>query len=371
MTSSPDILVIGSGVVGAAVAFELARRGATVQVLDDRMPGMGATQASAGMLAPYNELDEEGPHLELTVRGLDLFDEFIASVREHSSVAVQYHRTGTLTLAFSEESFHRLARIRDLMRGRDVGGELLDAAATRREEPAVAPTVVGGLLIPSHGFVAAGDFTRALVSAARRHGVEFRVAPRVREIRQVGDGVTVSNGSEQFTAGWVVNAAGSWAGQVRIDDAEPAPVSPVRGQLLHLKAAASNLRRVTWGDRCYLVPWDDGSLLVGATAERVGFDEHTTLGGMRDLMAAVAGTLVSDWQATVLGVRAGLRPGTPDDLPIIGASSVAPRVMYATGHYRNGVLLAPITARLVADALLGQRRDPILDATRPSRFGRL
>lgn len=357
--------------IGAAVAFELACRGAAVTVLDDRMPGMGATQASAGMLAPYNEIDEEGAHLELTVRGLALFDDFMGRLRVHSRIPVQYHRTGTLTLAFTPDAFARLSRLANLMRGRRVSSELLDASAVRREEPAVAPTVAGGLVIPTHGFVAAGDFTRALVSAARAHGVRFRVAPRVREIRQQGDRVTVANGTETFTADYVVNAAGSWAGQVRIEGAAAAPVTPVRGQLLHLRSAGPNLRRVTWGDRCYLVPWDDGSLLVGATVEQVGFDEQTTLGGMRDLINGVAGTLVADWQATVLGIRAGLRPGTPDELPIVGASTVAPRVVYATGHYRNGVLLAPITAQLVADVLLDGRADPILQATSPARFGAL
>ena len=186
------------------------------------------------------------------MRGLRLFDEFMGRLREDSRLDVQYHRTGTLTLAFSDESYRRLGNLVQLMRGRGVSAELLDVPAVRREEPAVAPTVVGGLLIPSHGFVAAGEFTRALVSAARQHGVRFRVAPRAREIRQLGDSVMVSNGNETFSAGYVVNAAGAWAGQVRLAGAEVVPVMPVRGQLLHLHARGTNLRRVTWGDRCYL-----------------------------------------------------------------------------------------------------------------------
>lgn len=371
MARSSDILVIGSGIIGCAVAYELGRRGAAVRVIDDRLPGMGATQASAGMLAPYNEIDEEGAHLELTLRALGLFDTFMTRVAAESGHVVQYHRTGTLTLAFSEDARSRLGRLADLMRHRRIDAELLDAGDVCREEPAVSPATVGGLLIPSHGFVAAAELTAALVAAARHHGTTFAVAPRIREIRTQPHGLLVSNGRDTFTAGRVINAAGSWAGQVIIDGAAPAPVRPVRGQLLHLRASAANLRRVTWGDRCYLVPWDDGSLLVGATMEHVGFDEHTTLGGMRELFDGVAGSLRADWRATVVGVRAGLRPGTPDDLPLIGPSVVAPDVMYATGHYRNGVLLAPITAALVADALLEGRVDPILEATRPGRFGRL
>ncbi len=371
MTPSTDIIVIGSGIIGCAVACELGRRGASVRVLDDRMAGMGATQASAGMLAPYNEIDEEGAHLELTLRALDCFDAFMAGVTADSGQPVPYHRTGTLTLAFSDDAAARLGRLLELMRARGVAAQLLDADEVRREEPAVSPAARGGLVIRSHGYVAATVLTQALVTAARRYGVTFTVAPRVHTVRQHRDEVVVDNGTETFVAAHVVNAAGSWAGQVRVEGAAVVPVHPVRGQLLHLKASGPNLRRVTWGERCYLVPWDDGSLLVGATVEHAGFDERTTLGGMRELIAAAAATLLPEWHATVVGVRAGLRPGTPDDLPIIGPSAVAPRVMYATGHYRNGILLAPITATLVADALLGGTLDPMLSATSPARFGAL
>ena len=129
------------------------------------------------------------------------------------------------------------------------------------------------------------------------------------------------------------------------------------------------LRRVIWGERCYLVPWDDGTLLVGATMEEAGFDERTTVAGVRDLLEAVCDLVPGAWSASFLGARAGLRPTSADLLPIIGASQVLPNLMYATGHYRNGVLLAPLTAQLVADAMLEKRIDPALEATSPRRFG--
>jgi glycine oxidase len=371
VTPSSDILVIGSGIIGCAVAYELGRRGASVRVIDDRPPGSGATRASAGMLAPYNEIDEEGAHLELTLRALDHFDPFMARLNEDSGQAVQYHRNGTLTLAFSDEARARLARLVDLMKTRQVAAALLDAGDVQREEPAASAAAVGGLFIPSHGFVAVAELTRALVAAARRFGATFEVVPRAQEIRPHQDGVTVTNGRDSFTAGTVINAAGSWSGAVSLSGAQPAPVQPVRGQLLQLRATGANLRRVTWGDGCYLVPWDDGSLLVGATVERVGFDEHTTVAGLNELCDGLARTLRGDWRVEVVEARAGLRPGTPDDMPIIGRSAVSPRVLYATGHYRNGVLLAPITAALVAGVLLDQRDDPLLAATRPGRFGAL
>jgi glycine oxidase len=370
VASSHDIVVIGSGIIGCAVAFELGRRGAQVLVVDDREPGMGATQASAGMLAPYNEVESEGPHLELTARSLDAYDDFMARVRADSAQVVEYRRTGTLTVAFDAGETRRLNALATFLGGRGVVAKVLDADDLRREEPALSSAALCGLLVPCHGFVAAAALARALALAAERHGVRFERAPRASRVRARGSRLEISNGSWSVSAARVVIAAGSWASQIDVEGATGGiPVHPVRGQLLQLRACGPNLRRVTWGDRCYLVPWSDGSLLVGATVEQVGFDERTTIGGLQELLDGLGATLDPTWAASPLGARAGLRPGTPDDLPIIGAFPTLPAVMYATGHYRNGVLLAPITATLVADAMLDGRVDRLLEATRPGRFG--
>jgi glycine/D-amino acid oxidase-like deaminating enzyme len=168
-------------------------------------------------------------------------------------------------------------------------------------------------------------------------------------------------------------AAGSWAGAVRLEGVNtPVPVRPIRGQLLHLHwSGAQQLRRILWSERCYVVPWRDGTVLVGATEEDAGFDERTTLAGVQDLIGAACELLPSAWTASLLAAKVGLRPGTPDHIPIIGWSSVLPNLMYATGHYRNGILLAPLTAELVVTAVLDGRTDPMLELTRPQRFGNL
>ena len=145
----------------------------------------------------------------------------------------------------------------------------------------------------------------------------------------------------------------------------------MRGQLLTLGWSGTPLRRATWSRRCYLVPWSDGTLLVGATVEDVGFDERATVTGVNQLLEAAIATVPHAIAGEFRGARVGLRPATPDGLPVIGASSVMPNVMYATGHYRNGVLLAPLTATLVADAMLENRIDPMLAGVSPSRFGAL
>jgi glycine oxidase len=371
-TRPTDIIVVGAGIVGCAIAAELGRRGASVQLLDERPAGMGATQASAGVLAPYIEAAAGSPLLALGVRSLDLFDDFIAHAVSSSGVAVPYRRTGTLDVALQEGAMDKLRATAALLAGRDVASEIVDAHAARGEEPHLTGDILGGLLIPAHGFVAVGDLVRALAASARRSGTQVIEGGRVLRIMPDGDDMLVATERGTLTGSAVVLAAGSWSGQIEITGiAARVPVRPVRGQLLRLAWNGPALRRVTWSDRCYLVPWDDGTLLVGATAEEAGFDERATVAGVRDLLEAACELVPHAWTASFSGARVGLRPGTPDDLPIVGASRVQPNLFYATGHYRNGVLLAPLTAELVANAMLDGAIDPALAALSPQRFGDL
>ena len=372
MSRPSDIIVIGAGIVGCAIAHELASRGASVEIIDERPVGMGATQASAGVLAPFIEAREGSPLLQLTVRSLDLYDAFIERTIADSKAAIPYRRTGTLDVAVNDTELSALRATADVLARRGVPAVLLDASAVRAEEPQLGVGAIGGLLIESHGFVAATDLTRALAAAARTRGAQLIERGRVRRITSRGGDAVVETDRGSLTSSAVVLAAGSWSGQIEIEGvAATVPVRPVRGQLLHLDWVGTPLRRVTWSARCYLVPWEDGSLLVGATVEEAGFDERTTVAGIRDLLDAASELVPRAWQAGFQGARVGLRPATADDLPVIGASSVMPNLMYATGHYRNGVLLAPLTAQLVADALLENRSDPMLAAVSPSRFGEL
>jgi glycine oxidase len=367
-----DVVVVGAGIIGCAVAYELARRGASVQIVDDRPAGMGATQASAGVLAPYIEAREDSPLLDLTVRSLDLFDKFVARICSVSGVPVNYRRTGTFDVAISEDGMRVLRATAAVLERRGVTARLLEGAAARDEEPHLSQDVIGGLLIPSQGFVGALELTRALVAAARRHGAQFIEHGRVKRICPAGADLIVETDRGSLTGNAVVIAAGSWSGHIEIRGVKGrVPVRPVRGQLLQLAWAGPPMRRVTWAERCYLVPWDDGTLLVGATVEEAGFDERTTTAAVRDLIETSAAITPPAWTAGLTAARAGLRPGTPDNLPVIGSSSVLPNLMYATGHYRNGVLLSPLTAQLVADAMLEGRVDPMMRALSPQRFGAL
>jgi glycine oxidase len=369
---SSDILVIGAGVIGSAVAAELVRRGASVSVLEARTPGAGATQASGGMLAPYSEAAEGGSLLSLGIRSLGLFDTFVATLEADSDIAVGYERSGTLHVAREPESLPEFDATAEGLTAMNVAWQRLSPEETREHEPNLGSDVLGGLLIPAQGTISAPSLTRALVKAAQRRGAVLLEPARALRISPADDGVTVETERGRLTAGTVVLAAGAWAGQITVDGASGAvPVTPVRGQLLHIGWPGPQLARITWGERCYLVPWRDGTLLVGATVEHVGFDERSTVAGVRQLFDALCALLPAAPAATLLSARSGLRPASGDSLPLIGWSDVVPRLMYATGHYRNGVLLAPLTAQIVADAVLNGTRDPAFDLTTPSRFGQL
>lgn len=373
MGATRDIVVVGAGVVGCAIAYELARRGASVELVDMRAAGMGATQASAGILAPFLEAREEGPLLDLLVRSLDKFDRLIPDVARDSGHPVLYKRNGTLEVATDDHRMSELEATAALLARRGVAADLLDPGGVRAGEPHVAPDVLGGLLVPAQGFVSAPVLTAALAAGARRHGAQIVEHGSVRRIRQNGAGLLVETERGSLAGDRVVVAAGAWSAAIEIEGVDARiPVRPVRGQLLHIRWAGPPLSRVLiCSDRCYLVPWDDGTVLVGATVEDAGFDERATAAAVHDLLAAACELVPQGWNAGFTGTRVGLRPASGDDLPIIGPSRRVPNLMYATGHYRNGVLLAPLTAQLLADAMLDDRFDPILEQTSPGRFGDL
>jgi glycine oxidase len=236
-------------------------------------------------------------------------------------------------------------------------------------EPHVSPEAPGGLFIPIHGFVGAASLTAAAVAAAADRGVEVVVESGAIEVRSTpGGGVAVSTSSRVWEADRVVMAAGSWSPRVRVEGADPIPVTPIRGQILQLNSKPGLLGRPIWGEAGYLVPWPDGSVLVGGTVEDVGFDESSTQEARRALLDMAVALVPALKEAEIADARAGLRPKSPDDLPLVGRSQVVPGLVYATGHYRNGVLLAPLTADLVRRLVMDPAAGTIA-ALDPARCG--
>ena len=342
-----DVVVIGAGIIGCAVARELARRGARTLVLEARSVGAGATQASAGVLAPYIEAPSEGPLHALAVQSLSLYDDFIASVARESNLPVEYRRCGTLEVAHDASAAAHLSALGTWIQSKGLEAEWIEPSRVSRIESALAHTC-GGLLVPSHGYVHAWQLTLALADAARGHGAAVQVGCRVEEIRDEGDRSIVRAADGVYRARAVVVAAGSWSSEIVPETS----VGPIRGQLLRVRWEGPPIRRILWSEKCYLVPWLDGTLLVGATVEDVGFDERVTAGGVKTLLDAASEVLPGIADATFLDARVGLRPSTASGLPVIRRSAERPALIYATGHFRNGILLAPLTASLVADLVL-------------------
>jgi len=360
-----DVVVIGAGIIGCSVARELGRRGARVRMFEARTVGAGATQASAGILAPYIEGQDRGPLFNLGVRSLAMYDTFVREVGDESGLTVEYRRCGTLEVATDSATASRLRHSAEA----DPELEWLDASAARAREGALAASIEGALLVSAHGYVAVPSLMDALAWAALRHGVQIEAAHRVTGIRADTAGVMISTeDGTSWSAGHVVIAAGSWSGQLDVDDPAASAVRPVRGQLLRLHWRGAPLAQIVWGPDCYVVPWQNSAILVGATVEDVGFDERTTAAGVRDLLDAVCELLPEAWRATFIEARVGLRPTTPDELPLLGPSERSDRIVYATGHYRNGVLLAPLTAQLVADWIVDATEDAALETLRPGRI---
>ncbi len=363
-----DVAVIGAGVIGEAVAYELVTRGASVTLLDCRGAGLGSTQAAAGMLVPY--LEGFGrPLLPLGAQSLGMYDAFIARVSRDSGMDIGYCRTGSLQVATAGEALEELLSIAAGARIAGVECELLDASGARDAEPQLTFDVSCALFVETHGFVVASDLSGALSAAAIRHGAQLRVPARAQRIVVRHGVVEIQLDHDRLTARHVVVAAGSWSGQIEIDGVPSLPVRPVRGQLLQLAWDGPALNRIVWGSRCYLVPAGPQTILVGATVEEAGFDERTTVAGVRELLDAACDLVPDLRRATFVGARVGLRPATADEMPLIGRSAKIPGLVYATGHYRNGILLAPLTARAVADLVLDNREDPLLAGASPQRFG--
>ncbi len=350
--ASGDVAIVGAGIIGLSIAFELALRGATVRVYDTGEPARAASWAAAGMLAPLTERLADEHMQELCEASLRLYPSFIQSVRDASGVDPHLRLDGILHVAYSAEQFDRFrSRLSELHAGGHAAS-LLSRSETLVAEPALGKGLCGGILVKGEGQVDNRRLGRALLAACEAIGV--RVHTGVTALATEFDarrvlGVRTNLGYVPASA--VVNAAGAWAAHIAGVPSECVPpVRPVKGQMLSIQIPVGFMRRATWVPGAYFVPREDGRLLVGATVEEAD-DVRVTAGGIHTLLHAAVSAAPALRDFSVSETWAGLRPGTPDERVILGPT---PREGYfvATGHYRNGILLAPITARLLADAVM-------------------
>jgi glycine oxidase len=363
------VVVVGGGLIGCAVARAAALEGRRVTLLEAGRVGRGASRAAAGMLAPLGEVGEPGPFLALGRTSLSLYPSFVEAVRRESGIDPAYLPSGRLHVAFGAAEEEQLSRRLSWVSRFDPGARIVAGPELREFHPSIARDARAALLVPGDHQVDNRLLMSAVVQSATRAGVTIVEDAVVREIVStagVVSGVALEDGRE-VSAGAVVLAAGAGAGGIRGLGA-PTPVVPVRGQMAALGPVRGMGARIVEGAGVYLVPRRWGRILVGATVEHVGFRNSVTPEGIAGLLRGARRLVPGLGSLPATEVWAGLRPGTPDDLPILGPDPALPGLLHAGGHYRNGILLAPITARILADLLAG--RDPGIDLApfHPRRF---
>jgi glycine oxidase len=377
MTTTDDLVVVGGGIIGLSLAWRCAQRGMSVRVVDPA-PGAGASHAAAGMLAPVTELHYgEEDLLRLNLQSARRYPAFVAELEDAAGTSVGYRTEGTLAVALDLDDRAVLTDLQAFQASLALDVEALTAREARRLEPMLEPGIRGALHVRSDHSVDNRRLMTALLAAAEGVGVQL-VKQRADKLIRGDDGVLgVRAAGTDHRATTVVIAAGSWSGSLAGLDGPLPPVRPVKGQILRLRTPPAygtvltrTVRGFVRGSGVYLVPRSDGEIVVGATVEERGFDDAVTAGAVYELLRDARELVPAVTELTVAEIGAGLRPGSPDNAPLIGPTSV-PGLVLATGHFRNGVLLAPVTADLVADLITTGSLPEAAAAFAPSRFERI
>jgi glycine oxidase len=364
-----DAVVVGAGLIGLACAWRAQRRGMSVLVVDRATePGAAASSVAAGMLAPITEADfgELGP-LRVNLAGRERWGAFAAELEELTGMPTGYRESGALVVAADADDAGELRRLHEFQRELGLDAEWLTPSRCRELEPGLSPRIAGGILAPQDGQAEPRAVTRALAAAVD----ELALGVEVESLEHDGGRVSgVRTGDGTIGCDQVVLACGAWSAELAPDGQGP-PVRPVKGQILELRARGAvdePFTRVLRTPRCYLVGRGDGRVVLGATVEEQGFDTAVTADGVFRLLEAAYEVLPDVGELELIGARAGLRPGTPDNTPVIGRDELE-GLVWATGHWRNGVLLAPLTGEAVAGLLAGEELPSELSALSPDRFG--
>jgi glycine oxidase len=365
-----QIIIVGGGVIGLAIARELALRGARDIVLFDKNElGKEASWAAGGILAPQVEADASDDFFKLATASRDLYPSFAQALRDETNIDVELDQTGTLYVAFTDDEEAELKQRLEWQQRAGLRVEWLHGADVRRLESNVSSDVQCALRFPDDWQVENRKLVEALIAANNKLGVTLLSNCEVTSIRVEGDRVGgVETVKGMITSPLVVVCAGAWTSSLSIAGSAMPEIEPVRGQMLCFKPAHPISHHVMYSQRGYLVPRCDGRLLAGSTSEHAGFDKRVTDDGVEAIKSMAVEIAPSLAATPLVNSWAGFRPRASDDLPVIGPHEEIEGLFYATGHFRNGILLAPITAEVLANLIVDNAPSSLIETFSPKRF---
>jgi glycine oxidase len=370
---SAEVAIIGGGVIGLSIARALTRGGVRdVAVIERNACGREASWAAGGILAPQIEADARDDFFRLACASRDMYPQFAADLQTESGIDVELDTTGTMYVAFSEDEEAELRHRIEWQRNQGLRVEWLTGDEARAVEPCLSPNVRFALRFPDDYQVDNRKLVEALVIANQRLGVKLITSCGAGKIQIAGGAVTgIQTGLGFLTAQQIVVAAGAWSSSIAAEGAllPRLDIEPVRGQMLCFHAPGF-ARHVIYSSRGYIIPRRDGRLLAGSTSEHVGFDKQVTEAGLDKINSMAIEIAPALENISVIDSWAGFRPRAKDDLPVLGSVEDVKGLFYATGHYRNGILLAPITGEVIAATIVNQTTPTILSAFHPERFRR-
>ncbi|GAA2100093.1 glycine oxidase ThiO [Actinomadura alba] len=370
-----DVVIVGAGVIGLAIAWRSAQRGLDVTIVDPR-PASEASYVAAGMLAPVGELAYgEEELLRLGIASRDRYSAFVAELEELTGHDTGYRDEDTVQVAFDSDDLAFLDDLRRFQETLGLPATPLSGRECRRLEPMLAPSVRGGLLAERNGSIDPRRLTAALLAAVERAGARLVRRRVTRVLVEAGRAVGVrTEAGDDVRADQVVLATGAWTHRLAGLPPDVVPViRPVKGQVVRLRTRVPFLTRtvrgVVKGSSIYVVPRSDGEIVIGATQEELGYDTTVTAGGLWELLRDARELIPGITELEFAEVCAGLRPGSPDNAPVLGPAAL-PGLLLATGHFRNGILLAPVTGDVVSEALTTGEVPDVVRAFTPERFAK-
>jgi glycine oxidase len=363
-----DVIIIGGGVIGCSIALRLAEAGLKVALVERDRAGCEASRAAAGMLCPQSETRGPSPFLDLGLRSRSIYRGFTDHLTQLSGIDVEYRDEGVLFVQLEGEDDEQVAHWFTWQTEAGLKLERVAESDLRMNEPAVTKQATGAVFIPGDHQVENRKLMDALAFAVRQAGVDMIEGREVSRLLIDKDRVVgVLAGGERLDSGAVVVAAGCWSGRLLAPLGLKIKIVPARGQMIALKGGDSPLNRVLHSTRCYLVPRRDGRILVGSTVEYTGFEKGITAGGIASLIAAAVELVPSLEGFEIAEAWSGLRPDTADHLPVMGHSGIKD-LFIASGHFRNGILLAPVTAELMCELIITGRAPEELQPFGVERF---